>query len=194
MLKANGLEDLIEEEAEHERYRFGNGGLLDSFTRARVPGVLCGKAYMLEFSVVPSERLTLLLGRDLLEHLRAKLDIHRRELRIGSGTSRLEDSMAGHFAVNLRPESWMALQSASNYFQEDMELPRRLQDRPRDQPHRPHVNETSRSQKPGRTLLQRCMAYVTPMLAMASAQCCPSSVAQTIPSPSQVTTEAAAEI
>ena len=52
---------------EKEKYRFGDGGILSSFLRAEAPVVLCGRPHLIEFSVVPSNGLGLLLGRDLFE-------------------------------------------------------------------------------------------------------------------------------
>ena len=106
---ANGISEYVTEERGRERYRFGNGGILDSWVKATVPAVLAGRAYFITFSVVKSDRLTLLLGRDLLEPLGATLDMKNSWLRIGSGRSELLDSQAGHFAVDLRPDSWLML-------------------------------------------------------------------------------------
>ena len=58
-LEDAGLLEFITETAEHERYRFGNNGALDSYTRVKSPAVIAGKAYLIEFSVVESDRLAL---------------------------------------------------------------------------------------------------------------------------------------
>ena len=87
ILANHGLDEYITETAEKERYRFGNGGILESTVRATCPAALAGRAYLITFSVVKSERLTLLLGRDLLEPLGATLDTKHSVLRIGSGKS-----------------------------------------------------------------------------------------------------------
>ncbi len=98
---------------------------------ATCPAVLAGRAYFITFSVVKSGRLTLLLGRDLLEPLGATLDMTHSFLRMGSGRSELMDSQAGHFAVDLHPESWLMLKNASLVREVEPSLPRRLQTRVR---------------------------------------------------------------
>ena len=127
LLQANGITGYITEEDEWERYRFGNGGILESLVKATVPAVLAGRAYFITFSIVKSDRLTLLLGRDLLEPLGATLDMKNSWLRIGSGRSELLDSQAGHFAVDLRPDSWLMLKDATSVRAVETPLPRRLQ-------------------------------------------------------------------
>ena len=66
-LEDAGLLEFLTETAEHEPYRFGNNGTLGSYTRVKSPAVIARKAYLIEFSVVESDRLALLLGRDILE-------------------------------------------------------------------------------------------------------------------------------
>ena len=112
ILASLGLDQFVTETKEKERYRFGNGGILESTIRATCPAVLAGRAYLITFSVVPSERLTL-LGRDLLEPWEATLDMKHGVLRIGCGRSPLVDSQAGHFAVDLAPSGWLALKDSS---------------------------------------------------------------------------------
>ena len=63
-LEDAGLLEFPTETSEHERYWFGNIGTLDSYTRVESPAVIAGNVYLIEFSVVGSDRLALLLGRD----------------------------------------------------------------------------------------------------------------------------------
>ena len=189
ILESHGLGDEIEETPELERYRFGNGGVLESRLRACVPVVLCGRPLRVCFSIVESSRLTLLLGRDILEELQANLDMRRGLLRIGSGTSQLVDSKAGHFAVELRPESWRPLAASTELFDARLDLPRRLQPSVRSRPPRTQqaepssrpraVTETTRSS--GRTLLQRCLACIAPALLVCSGAQAPCAGASTLP-------------
>ena len=78
--------------------------------------MIAGKAYLIEVSVVESDRLALLLGRDILESLGAMMDVNPKSpaLRIGSGSAPLVNSGAGHFAIDRqqRPEPWRAIYDA----------------------------------------------------------------------------------
>ena len=73
ILARHGLDKFVTEVKERERYKFGNGSILESTIRATCPVVLAGCVHLIAFSMVPSQRLTLLLGRDLLEPLEANL-------------------------------------------------------------------------------------------------------------------------
>ena len=66
ILARHGLDKFVTEVKERERYRFGNGGILESTIRATCPVVLAGCVHLIAFSMVPSQRLTLLLGRKRL--------------------------------------------------------------------------------------------------------------------------------
>ena len=170
LLQANGITEYITEEDERERYRFGNGGILESLVKATVPAVLAGRAYFITFSIVKSDRLTLLLGRDLLEPLGATLDMKNSWLRIGSGRSELLDSQAGHFAVDLRPDSWLMLKDATSVRAVETPLPRRLQERKRRGPPRPQVNLTE-VQKPQTSggWVKRVLTMLAPLVACTAA-------------------------
>ena len=61
-----GLKHEIDETREAERYKFGDGGTLVSSTRVTAPIFVAGKKGRIVFSVVPSKRLPLLIGRDFL--------------------------------------------------------------------------------------------------------------------------------
>ena len=86
--------------------------------------VLCGRPDTIEFSIVPSESLGLLFGRDLIETMGGIVDTNRRELRIGSGISPLHDSFAGHYAVDLQPANWKMLKDSETYHHIDDDLPK----------------------------------------------------------------------
>ena len=52
-------------------------------------------------------------------------------LRIGSSSAPLVNSGAGHYAIDLKPESWRAIYDAHASFAAGTTLPRRLRTRPR---------------------------------------------------------------
>ena len=108
-LVALGLEDEILEESELEKYRFGNGGTLDSKTRVTVPIVVANRPTRIAFSVVPSDGLSLLIGRDFLSALGIQLDCGKGILRWKGSTSELTTSRAGHYGLPLRPDLWPIL-------------------------------------------------------------------------------------
>ena len=141
-----GLLEFLTETSEHERYRFGNNGTLDGHTRVKSPAVTAEKAYLIEFSVVESDRLAWLLGRDILESLGAMMDVKPKSpaLRIGSGSAPLANSDAGHYAMDLKPESWRAIYDAHASFVTDTTLPRRLRTRSRTGPASSATLATSR--------------------------------------------------
>ena len=145
-LEDAGLLEFLTETAEHERYRFGNNGTLDNYTRVKSPAVIAGKAYLIEFSVVEIDRLALLLGRDILESLGAMMDMSPKSpaLRIGSGNSPLVNSDAGHYAIDLKPESWRAIYDAHASFASGTTLLRRLRTRSRSGPATSATLATSR--------------------------------------------------
>ena len=63
---AAGLGKLIVELPEHARYVFGNDGILFNYIKAVMPGVVAGRGVLMRYSVVKSDTLALLLGKDLL--------------------------------------------------------------------------------------------------------------------------------
>ena len=145
-LEDAGLLEFFTETSGHERYRFGNNGTLDSYTRVKSPAVVAGKAYLIEFSIVESDRLALLLGRDILESFGAMMDMNPKNpaLRIGSGSAPLVNSDAGHYAIDLRPESWRAIYDVHASFASGTTLPRRLRTRSRTGPATSATLATSR--------------------------------------------------
>ena len=167
-LLEHGLQDHVAEGAERERYRFGNGGILDNALKVTCLAGLAGQAFLITFSVVENDRLTLLLGRDLLEPLGASLDVKNGFLRIGAGKAELQDSLAGHFAVELRPGDWLRIRDAAEQRETDR-TPRRLQPKRRDGPPRPQVNVAERHPAIHKTGWVSCaLRLLAPVCAVAS--------------------------
>ena len=106
-LVALGLGGEILEEPDLEKYRFANGGTLDPKTRVTVPIVVAIRP--IAFSAVPSDGLSLLIGRDFLSSLGIQLDSGKGTLRWKGCTSELTTSRAGHFGLPLRQDLWPIL-------------------------------------------------------------------------------------
>ena len=58
ILAGLGLDQFVTEIKEKERYRFGNGGILESTIRATCPAVLAGRAYLMTCLSHGKPRLT----------------------------------------------------------------------------------------------------------------------------------------
>ena len=99
-------------------------------------------------SIVESQSLGLLIGRDILEALGGKVDTTRRELQIGAGRSPLHDSDAGHYAVDVRPGVWKTLNNTRKFRSADDDLPKPLQHKSRLSPPKP---QQVKPQRPNRT-------------------------------------------
>ena len=56
--------ELIQEITEHENFRFGNGGVVPSTHRWRIPAFVGGRVLLIWVSLVPVPSLGLLLGRE----------------------------------------------------------------------------------------------------------------------------------
>jgi hypothetical protein len=76
-----GLSQEILEEQGLEKYRFGNGGTLDSTVRVTVPIVIASRPARITFSVVPSDGLSLLIGRGFLSSVGIQIDCGKSTLR-----------------------------------------------------------------------------------------------------------------
>ena len=87
------------------------------------------------------------MGRDLLEGLAGTVNTNRRELRIGSGSSYLHDSSAGHYAVDLQPGLWKTLHGSQNYRKIDDTIPRSLLPKERVGSPKPQQVRTGRAAK-----------------------------------------------
>ena len=132
-----GLLDYVKEEPERERYRFGDGRIVKSYKKATLPIVMCGQPLLATCSIVESDTLGLLLGKDFQEHNKVDMSIWRKEVRIGSGRTGLLDSSAGHPSVDLRPQLWKSLKETQDYVRADDDLPRALRPRARSGPPKP---------------------------------------------------------
>ena len=73
------LSEYITEKEEKERYRFGDGGVVNSFMHTTVPIVMCGRPLLATCYVIPSENLGLLLGRDFLDDQKADISVWKKE-------------------------------------------------------------------------------------------------------------------
>ena len=95
--------------SETERFRFGNGAVLPSTTRWRIPIVISNEIVLLWVSSVEVSSLGLLVGRDVLDAVGGVLDFSERTL-----TGRVFESRptpptqlaAGHLALSLLPDAW----------------------------------------------------------------------------------------
>ena len=70
-----GLLDYVKEEPERERYRFGDGRIVKSYKKATFPIVMCGQPLLATCSIVESDTLGLLLGKDFQEHNKVDMSI-----------------------------------------------------------------------------------------------------------------------
>ncbi|CAE7273095.1 tenm3 [Symbiodinium sp. KB8] len=105
------IRDLVKQEPEKESFKFGNGGILPSLSRWRIPAMIANELVCLWVSAVPVDSLGLLLGRDVLDGLQGVLDFGRRTLwcrLFGAYHAPLERLNAGHLALRLIPRSWPA--------------------------------------------------------------------------------------
>ncbi|CAK9110913.1 unnamed protein product [Durusdinium trenchii] len=109
------IHSLVSHVEEAERFKFGNGGLAPSSKRWRLPMCIEGRVLLVWVSEVPVASLGLLLGRDFLDAVGAILDFSKRTLQCvnlfaDSGrTLELRQMAAGHFMLELLPDSWPRL-------------------------------------------------------------------------------------
>ena len=109
------IRSLVSHVEEAERFKFGNGGLAPSSKRWRLPMCIGGRVLLVWVSEVPVASLGLLLGRDFLDAVGAILDFSKRTLQCvnlfaDSGrTLELRQMAAGHFMLELLPDSWPRL-------------------------------------------------------------------------------------
>lgn len=91
---------------EEGRCKFGNGGLVASSKRWRIPACVSGRVVLVWVSVVPVASLGCLLGRDLLDAVGAVLNFATRSLEctfLNPGAQRLDQLAAGHFMLPMLP-------------------------------------------------------------------------------------------
>ena len=96
------IRDLILVCPEKENFKFGNGGVLPSATRYRLPAVVSGNLVLIWVSSGPVSSLGLLLGRDFLDGLGGVLDFGARTLvckLFGETPTELKRLAAGHSAA-----------------------------------------------------------------------------------------------
>ncbi len=63
-LENAGLGEFVTEKEERERYMFGSDGVKESFLHVVCPAIIAGRAMLVAFSVVRSDSLALLIGKD----------------------------------------------------------------------------------------------------------------------------------
>jgi len=103
------ISGLITSVDESENFRFGNGGVVPSGKRWRLPCSIGGCIVLVWVSLVPVTSLGCLLGRDFLDAVGAVLNFGQRTLDctfLGTGTQRLQQMAAGHFMLQMIPEQW----------------------------------------------------------------------------------------
>ena len=103
------ISNLVVSVDESENFRFGNGGVVPSGKRWRLPCSIGGCIVLVWVSLVPVASLGCLLGRDFLDAVGAVLDFGQRTLDctfLCTGTQRLQQMSAGHFMLQMIPEQW----------------------------------------------------------------------------------------
>ena len=99
----------MEKTEESERFRFGNGGILISRTRVRLPVLLLGRVVLVWINEIPCDSLGCLLGKDFMEALGTVIDFLGKKMLLklldDEKWIKLQKMKAGHFAVNLLPMS-----------------------------------------------------------------------------------------
>ena len=103
------IRGLVEKTEESERFRFGNGGILISRTRVRLPVLLLGRVVLVWINEIPCDSLGCLLGKDFMEALGTVIDFLGKKMLLklldDEKWIKLQKMKAGHFAVNLLPMS-----------------------------------------------------------------------------------------
>ncbi|CAE7881426.1 agaA, partial [Symbiodinium necroappetens] len=103
------VQELIQKTPETERFKFGNGGILPSCVRYRLPMMVADEMVLVWVSSVPVATLGLLLGRDFLDAVAGVLDFAERTLlcrAFNSKRAAVKQLSAGHLALPLIPEVW----------------------------------------------------------------------------------------
>ena len=109
------IKNLIMEKPVRDYFRFGNGGILESQKRIRLPIVVKNQVVLLWLAAIPCGSLGCLLGKDFLESLGATLNFSSKKLQLKYLTEEwtpLSKMKAGHFSLNLLPKpltSWPTL-------------------------------------------------------------------------------------
>ena len=101
--------ELVDSSDEQENFRFGNGGLVTSSKRWRLPTLICGRIVLIWVSIVPVLSLGCLLGRDFLDAVGGILNFASKTLQcsfLSTASQRLNQMNAGHFMFPLIGEDW----------------------------------------------------------------------------------------
>ena len=101
--------ELVDSSDEQENFRFGNGGLVTSSKRWRLPTLICGRIVLIWVSIVPVLSLGCLLGRDFLDAVGGILNFASTTLQcsfLSTASQRLNQMSAGHFIFPLIGEDW----------------------------------------------------------------------------------------
>ena len=113
------IRSLVDEKPCRDYFRFGNGGVLESLRRLRIPVLVQNQVVLLWLAEIPCASLGCLLGKDFLESLGATLDFPSKKVQlryVSDGWIPLSKMRAGHFSMNLLPKpltSWPTLTSQS---------------------------------------------------------------------------------
>ena len=100
------MQSLVEVKTQVDYFRFGNGGVLQSSQRVRLPVPLLDRIVLIWICEIPCESLGCLLGKDFLESMGAVLDFvgNRMQLKfLGDRWIPLSKMKAGHYGLNLLP-------------------------------------------------------------------------------------------
>ena len=76
------IRKLVEKKNESERFRFGNGGVLISHTRVRLPVLLLGQVVTVWINEIPCDSLGCLLGKDFMEALGTVIDFLGKKMML----------------------------------------------------------------------------------------------------------------
>ncbi len=88
---------------------FGNDGIKESFLHVVAPVVVAGRAILLAFSVVRSDSLALLIGKDQMRKFGIVLEVGSGIIHMGRTRQEMVLSRVGHDGCPLRPERWREL-------------------------------------------------------------------------------------
>jgi len=105
-LAPNWIQSLVEMKQQVDYFRFGNGGVLQSGQRIRLPVPLLDRVVLIWICEIPCDSLGCLLGKDFLESIGAVLDFvgNRMQLKfLGDRWIPLSKMKAGHYGLNLLP-------------------------------------------------------------------------------------------
>ena len=79
------IRSLVDEKPCRDYFRFGNGGVLESLRRLRIPVLVQNQVVLLWLAEIPCASLGCLLGKDFLESLGATLDFPSKKVQLMVG-------------------------------------------------------------------------------------------------------------